>query len=719
MKYLGDIAEDQPIHFKWNTNDVAGASITPSTPGTIYVYKDDSIATEVTTGVTDTRTVDSLIGVHHCKIVTTDAFYEAGKEYTVVLKAAVIDGQTVNACLAQFSIENRFMRGTNSAALASVCTEARLSELDEATAGKMANQVDLIQNLVGGLITLSGTASAGSLTSITLTGGVATIGYYAGQTVVITGGTGAGQARTILSYAASTVATVTRDFAVAPNATSTFIVLGADWPAILEAGTATAGGVATITLEATASAISDTYKNNFIMITAGTGLGQTRLIAAYDGATKIATIIPNWTTNPAAGSVYQILPAARVDVGGWAGALATLSAGSLPNVNAAEISEDATAADNLETACDGGSYNIGGGGAVAASVTGAVGSVTGNVGGNVVGSVGSVTGNVTVGELVAAALADLFNTDSGTTYGAAVSGSPVKEIADNAGSGATNPNMLLSTAVNVVTDQTHFTISAGSDIDNAYKDQVVVLYDLSNSNYPSVRTCSAYTGATKTITLDAAPDFTIVTGQADGVKIFVATSTILTGTGSNLVTLTIEEVDTTPIPDVKVTIMNSDSTVVIATDTTDTNGEVSFSLDDATYKVLLRRIGFTFTVPETLIVDETPETATYNGTEVVVQSAPDPDICRMYEYCVDQDGDPLVAPGPTNTAAIIDRPYDDGAGAYETEKQSGVYNSTSGLLYWDIVRGATVLIDIDEVGIHKKYLVPDQATARLGDLTPL
>ena len=32
------------------------------------------------------------------------------------------------------------MRGTDSAALASVCTEARLSELDEATAGKMANQ---------------------------------------------------------------------------------------------------------------------------------------------------------------------------------------------------------------------------------------------------------------------------------------------------------------------------------------------------------------------------------------------------------------------------------------------------------------------------------------------------------------------------------------------------------------------------------------------------
>jgi hypothetical protein len=37
------------------------------------------------------------------------------------------------------------MRGTDSAALASVCTEARLSELDAGTAGKAANQIDIIQ----------------------------------------------------------------------------------------------------------------------------------------------------------------------------------------------------------------------------------------------------------------------------------------------------------------------------------------------------------------------------------------------------------------------------------------------------------------------------------------------------------------------------------------------------------------------------------------------
>jgi hypothetical protein len=41
--------------------------------------------------------------------------------------------------------------------------------------------------------------------------------------------------------------------------------------------------------------------------------------------------------------------------------------------------------------------------------------------------------NVSVDEIQASALADLFNTDSGTTYASAVAGSVVKEIADNAG----------------------------------------------------------------------------------------------------------------------------------------------------------------------------------------------------------------------------------------------------------------------------------------------
>jgi len=105
---LGDRAEDSVIYFEWNSNDGDGGSVTRATDGTVAVYKDDN-TTETSAGVTDTEDHDGDTGVHKCKIDTSaDAFYATGADYAVRLKVATIDGQTVNATLATFSIENRF-----------------------------------------------------------------------------------------------------------------------------------------------------------------------------------------------------------------------------------------------------------------------------------------------------------------------------------------------------------------------------------------------------------------------------------------------------------------------------------------------------------------------------------------------------------------------------------------------------------------------------------
>ena len=134
MRYLGDYLADQPVYFLWNTNDAAGGSITRTVDGTISVYKDNSDGssfdqTQVTTGITNDEDMDGLTGVHSCCITTTDAWYETGHDYSVVLSGSTIDGQTVNAVLAQFSIENRNMRGTDSAATAAALATAQ-ADLD-------------------------------------------------------------------------------------------------------------------------------------------------------------------------------------------------------------------------------------------------------------------------------------------------------------------------------------------------------------------------------------------------------------------------------------------------------------------------------------------------------------------------------------------------------------------------------------------------------------
>ena len=110
--YLGDFKEDSTLYFCWGTNNKDGASVTRATDGAIKVYKDDGTA-ESAAGITDTEDFDSLTGVHNCKIdLSADAFYAKGHDYSVVLVGAVIDGETVNAVLATFSIESRFAGST-------------------------------------------------------------------------------------------------------------------------------------------------------------------------------------------------------------------------------------------------------------------------------------------------------------------------------------------------------------------------------------------------------------------------------------------------------------------------------------------------------------------------------------------------------------------------------------------------------------------------------
>ena len=70
------------------------------------------------------------------------------------------------------------------------------------------------------------------------------------------------------------------------------------------AGTAQAGAAGAITLAAGAPA---TDLSGFVIETiAGTGPGQTRVIVGYNTATKVATVVPNWTVVPDATTTYAV-----------------------------------------------------------------------------------------------------------------------------------------------------------------------------------------------------------------------------------------------------------------------------------------------------------------------------------------------------------------------------------------------------------------------------
>lgn len=85
-------------------------------------------------------------------------------------------------------------------------------------------------------------------------------------------------------------------------------------------GTAVAGAAGSITLEAGTSTENNFYNGQIITITSGTGNGSTGVITAFNGTTKVATVVPLGASfTPAASSGYSIAawtafkPISRID----------------------------------------------------------------------------------------------------------------------------------------------------------------------------------------------------------------------------------------------------------------------------------------------------------------------------------------------------------------------------------------------------------------------
>lgn len=195
----------------------------------------------------------------------------------------------------------------------------------------------------------TGTATAGS--STTLTTNLTIPGSLNGYMIRITGGTGAGQERTIASntYGTNSVLTVSSTWTVTPDATSTYMIQSGrfwvfvgnnatqglryydvatnTWSAALSVtGVAatfatdgrlrtTAGYYADFATGTATSATSTTLVNSDkswtasqwinaqVRITGGTGAGQVRVITANTGTTLT---VATWTVTPDATSTYTI-----------------------------------------------------------------------------------------------------------------------------------------------------------------------------------------------------------------------------------------------------------------------------------------------------------------------------------------------------------------------------------------------------------------------------
>lgn len=105
--YIGDFPQDSVIYAKVSSRGSAGPATLGGTPS-VTVYKGNS-TTQSAAGVTLTVDFDGVTGLHQLAIDTSsDAFYESGYDYSVVVVQGTVDGVSVaGETLVVFSIVNR------------------------------------------------------------------------------------------------------------------------------------------------------------------------------------------------------------------------------------------------------------------------------------------------------------------------------------------------------------------------------------------------------------------------------------------------------------------------------------------------------------------------------------------------------------------------------------------------------------------------------------
>lgn len=123
MNYVGDFVDDATVYIPFNTFDSndpsASVTITNLASGDVEVWKNGVVQTTPGAGVTLTLNIGANNGSHLIAVDTSNTtdsgWFATGNDYQVRINGTTVDSATINAWVGSFSIQNRFMRGTDSA----------------------------------------------------------------------------------------------------------------------------------------------------------------------------------------------------------------------------------------------------------------------------------------------------------------------------------------------------------------------------------------------------------------------------------------------------------------------------------------------------------------------------------------------------------------------------------------------------------------------------
>lgn len=430
MTWLGEYPEDfTTVVCLFTTHAADGSPVAPSTAfeaADVIIYKNGSATQKTTTnGITMTSPFDSIVGLHAVAIDTSNdtgdsGFWTSGggDVFNIVLSpdTETVAGLTALKVIGQFGIElGRALRPTTAgrkldvstggeagvdwANVGSPTTTLNLSGTTVKTATDVETDTQDIQGRLPAALTGAGNIKADALA---ISGDTTVADKLEAWTDIWVTGTlpsqsGVGTGLIKLSDGVITFDTQWNGgmFIVTGGSGAGYFDVISDTVASTDLLTMGAGLALPVTLDNTTT----------FLLVAAPGLSAEStdsMVDAFWNEPRASHVV--------SGSFGEYMPS---NVTHWKGtAVPTPNTAGVPLVDVAYISGDGTAADNMEAFFDGTGYA--GTGNVIPAVT----------------LVANVTG--TIGGFSATALADLFDTDSGTTFAGAVDGSVVKEIIDGA-----------------------------------------------------------------------------------------------------------------------------------------------------------------------------------------------------------------------------------------------------------------------------------------------
>jgi hypothetical protein len=178
--------------------------------------------------------------------------------------------------------------------------------------------------------------------------------------------------------------------------------------------------------------------------------------------------------------------------------------------------------------------------------------------------------------------------------------------------------------------------------------------------------------------------------------------------GARQIEITIEDTGSVPIQGAQIDLYDATNTNFLTRVWTDIAGEVTLALDDGSYNLRIWATGYSFTVPEPLVVTA-DASVTYQGTTGPTFPS-SPDLCVIYGYVVDGGGAPIGGACVTAEPTTPQAP----GGSQTVEYPIHVLTRQDGYFEMELLRDLEVRFQIEDTGYDEIKTVPDAASQFLG-----